>query len=40
MRKDTEKGTLTAQEIQVAKQLQDVYIESKHYLEVINDMKQ
>ena len=38
-RRDTEKGTLTAEEIQVAKQLWDVYIQNKHYLDVISDIK-
>ena len=31
MRRDAEKGTLTAKEIQVAKQLWDIYIQKKHY---------
>lgn len=39
MRRDAEKGTLTAKEIQVAKQLWDVYIQKKHYLDVISNIK-
>lgn len=34
MRRDAEKGTLTAKEIQVAKQLWDIYIQKKHYTQM------
>ena len=40
MRRDIVDGTLTAQEIQVAKQLWDLYIQSKHYSDVIKDVKE
>ena len=38
MRRDVVDGTLTAQEIQVTKRLWDLYIQSKHYSDVIKDV--
>ena len=39
MRRDTENGTLTAQEIKTAKQMWNVYIQGKHYSTVVNDIR-
>ena len=38
MKRDVVDGTLTAQENQVAKRLWDLYIQSKHYSDVIKDV--